>query len=69
MHLTKDGIDRALKTFIQAALAYIAVNIALIDFSEDKAALKSALTALAVAALAAGLSAAMNLEVKGDKSV
>ena len=62
MVLTKDGIRRAFRTFIQAALAYITVNLALVDFSEDGAALKSALTGLAVSAVAAGLSAVMNLE-------
>lgn len=64
MHLTKDGIDRVLKTFIQAALAYIAVNFALVDFSNDNETLKTALTGLLVSAAAAGLAAAMNLEKK-----
>ncbi len=69
MYLTKDGVERALRTFIQAALAYIAVNLAVVDFSEDGDAIKSALIGLAVSAVAAGLSAAMNLQIKGDKSV
>ncbi len=68
MHITKDGFQRILRTFIQSALAYIAVNIVLIDFSEEGAGIKSALTGLAVAALAAGLSAVMNIEIKGDNT-
>ena len=64
MYLTKEGFQRALRTFIQAALAYIAVNLTLVDFSSEDEAVKSALTGLAVSALAAGLSAVMNLKVK-----
>lgn len=66
MHLTKDGIDRVLKTFIQAALAYIAVNFALVDFTSDNETLKSAVIGILVASAAAGLSAAMNLEKKEE---
>ncbi len=68
MQITKDGLQRILRTFIQSALAYIAVNLVLIDFSEEGAAVKSALAGLAVSALAAGLSAVMNIEPKGDNT-
>ena len=64
MHLTKDGIDRVLRTFIQAALAYITVNFVLLDFTNEKDALKVAVIGLFVSAAAAGLSAVMNLEKK-----
>jgi hypothetical protein len=47
-------------------VAYVAVNIAIVDFSDGKEALKSTLIGLAVSSLAAGLSAVMNLEKKGD---
>ncbi len=63
-----DATERILKTFVQAALGYIAVNIALVDFGSGKEAAKSALIGLLVAAAAAGLSAVMNLEKK-DKTV
>lgn len=65
LKITKNCLIRAFRTFIQAAIAYVAVNIALIDFSDEKSALKSALIGLAVSALAAGISAVMNLE-KGE---
>ena len=69
MHFKKDCIERVLKTFIQSALAYITVNLALVDFSDDGEAVKSALTGLAVAALAAGISAVMNIEYKEDNNL
>jgi hypothetical protein len=66
MKVTKVCIKKALRTFIQSAVAYVAVNIAIVDFSDGKEALKSTLIGLAVSSLAAGLSAVMNLEKKGD---
>ncbi len=66
MKITKACLKKALRTFIQAVIAYVAVNIALIDFSDGKAALTTALTGLATSAVAAGLSAVMNLEKKAD---
>lgn len=65
MKITKNCLIKAFRTFIQAAIAYLAVNIAFIDFSNEKTAIKSALIGLAVSALAAGISAVMNLE-KGE---
>lgn len=50
-------IKRALRTFAQTALGYIAVNIAATDIS-----VRSAVTGLAVSAVAAGLAAVMNLK-------
>ena len=67
MKFTKETARRALRTFIQAALAYIAVNIALIDFNSDKELIRSGLIGLAVAAFAAGLGAVMNLEKVEDE--
>lgn len=64
--ITKETIRRAARTFLQTAIAYIAVNVAIVDFSADKAALRSALIGLCVSAVAAGLAAAMNLEKKED---
>lgn len=66
MKFTKTTAKRAVKTFIQAALAYIAVNVAVVDFTSGKEAVKSALIGLAVSAAAAGLAALMNLEPNED---
>ena len=64
MRFTKETLHRALRTFLQTAISYIAVNIVVVDFSAEKAALKSAVVGLIVSSLAAGLAAAMNLEKK-----
>lgn len=66
MKFTKETLYRALRTFLQAALAYLAVNLVAIDPAGDKNALRTTLIGLAVSATAAGLAAAMNLEKKGD---
>lgn len=68
MKITKNSVKRALRTFVQAAVAYFTVNIALINFDSEKNAIKSALIGLAVSTLAAGLAAVMNLEGKEDDS-
>lgn len=62
MKCTKMTLKRSIKTFIQTVLAYLVVNVTFVDFTQGKEALKSALTGLGVAALSAGLAAAMNLE-------
>ena len=58
----KNCVKRALRTFVQTAIGYLAVNIAVVDFSADKAALKSCLVGLGVSAVSAGVSAVMNLK-------
>lgn len=69
MKITENCIKRSVRTFIQAAVAYLAVNITVVNFSDEKSAIKSALLGLAVSTVAAGLSAVMNLEKKeGDKN-
>ena len=60
--LKKNCVRRALRTFLQTAIGYLAVNIAVVDFSADKAALKSCLVGLGVSAVSAGVSAVMNLK-------
>ena len=60
--LKKNCVRRALRTFFQTAIGYLAVNIAVVDFSADKAALKSCLVGLGVSAVSAGVSAVMNLK-------
>lgn len=64
MNITKNTIKRALRTFIQTALGYVAVNCAVIDFSAEKQVLKSAVVGLCVSAVSAGISAVMNIEKK-----
>ena len=58
----KIWLKRALRTFFQTAVGYLAVNVAVVDFSADKAALKSCLVGLGVSAVSAGISAVMNLK-------
>lgn len=53
----KIWIKRALRTFLQTAVGYLAVNVSTVDFS-----VKSAVTGLAVSAVSAGLAAVMNLK-------
>ena len=65
MKFTKNTLIRAFRTFLQAALSYMLVNLAAADFSGDTDAAKTVLTGLLVSSVAAGLAAVMNLE-KGD---
>ena len=60
--LKKNCVRRALRTFAQTAIGYLAVNVAVVDFSPDKSALKSCLVGLGVSAVSAGISAVMNLK-------
>ena len=55
--LKKTYVKRALRTFLQTAVGYIAVNIATTDLN-----VKSAVIGLAVSAVAAGMAAVMNLK-------
>ena len=58
----KNWLRRALRTALQTAVGYVAVAMPTIDWSADKAVLKSVLTGIGVSAVSAGLAAAMNLE-------
>lgn len=58
----KNWLRRALRTALQTAVGYIAVAVPAVDWSADKAVLKSVLTGIGVSAVSAGLAAAMNLE-------
>lgn len=57
----REPVKRAIRTFIQAAAGYIAVHVATLDFTTDRA-----IVAFIAAALAAGLAAIMNLEGGGE---
>lgn len=63
MKFTKETFKRVMRTFLQAAVAYIVANLALVDFSSGKDVAKSALIGLAVSAGAAGMAAVMNLQL------
>lgn len=64
MKFTKETLRRTMRTFIQAALSYLLVNIVAADFTQGIDTVKSVLTGLAVASAAAGIAAVMNLEEK-----
>ncbi len=64
MKFTKETVKRMARTFLQAAVAYIVVNLVTVDFSSGKEVVKSALIGLCVSAISAGLAAVMNLEKK-----
>ena len=56
----KDTLVRALRTFAQAAIGYLAANLCLIKWDDGGAAKTTALTVI-TAAVACGLAALMNL--------
>jgi hypothetical protein len=62
MKFTKETWRRALRTLLQTAVAYVAANLCVVDFTAEGEVLTSALVGLGVSALAAGLAAVMNLE-------
>lgn len=57
----KPVIKRALRTFFQTAIGYIAMNLTIVDWS-DVSASKNVLFGLGVSAIAAGIAAIMNLD-------
>lgn len=62
MKFTKETWRRALRTFLQAAISYVAVNLCVVDFNAGSDVLRSALIGLGASALAAGIAAVMNLQ-------
>lgn len=68
MKITKETVRRTFRTFVQAALGYMLVHLSNVDFSDSRAALRAALTGVAVSAAAAGLSAVMNLEKEREEA-
>ena len=57
----KNWIKRAVRTFIQSALGYVCVAVPAINFTGDVSTIKTALVGAGVSALAAGLSAVINI--------
>ena len=62
MKFTKETAKKMFRTFIQTIVGYIAVNLAIVDFTADKEVIKSALIGLAISAVSAGMAAIMNLQ-------
>ena len=62
----KEMIFRALRTFFEAAIGYIAANLALAlaDSGEDINIAKTALVGVLVSAIAAGIAAVLNMPKK-----
>ncbi len=57
----KNWLRRALRTALQSAVGYIAVAVPAVDWSMDRAVLKTTLIGIGISAVSAGLAAAMNL--------
>lgn len=66
--LTKEALIRVAKTFIQALVAFLVVALPTVDFTQESSALKAALLSVLASAVAAGLSAVMNIEQKGGSN-
>ncbi len=62
---SKEPVKRAAKTFLQAAVAYLATNLAT-DINAGSSITKQLLIGLILSAIAAGLAAVMNLETKEE---
>lgn len=62
MKITKNTVKRALRTFLQSAIAYITVNALCIDYGTEADGIENAIIGLAISALAAGIAGVMNLE-------
>lgn len=58
----KESLYRALRTFVQTALGYVVVNVAVVDFSVENQALKTALLGLLISAISAGIAGVMNIQ-------
>lgn len=54
--LKREPVKRALRTFVQAVAGYIVVNVVTLDFSSN-----NAVKGFIIAAIAAGIAAAMNI--------
>ena len=62
MKFTKETWRRSLRTFLQSVFSYIAVNLCIVDFNSESDMLTTALVGLAIAAVASGIAAVMNME-------
>lgn len=62
MKFTKDTLNRAFRTFIQAMFGYFSVNFVYVSFTDDSATLKNTIIGFIIAGVSAGVAAVMNLE-------
>lgn len=60
-YFTPSCLKRAGKTFVEAALSYIIINLDTI-FTADKSTIKTIIGGVAMSAIAAGISAVWNLK-------
>lgn len=65
----KESIYRASRTFFQTAFGYLAVNLALVDFTSEKQTLKTILIGLLISSVSAGASAVMNVKKEDENEV
>lgn len=61
--IKKEPVKRAIRTFIQAAAGYVVVNVVTLDFNA-----KNAVKAFAIATIAAGIAAVMNVKKDGESN-
>lgn len=66
MKFTKDTLNRAFRTFIQAMFGYFSVNLVYVSFTDDSATLKNTIIGFIIAGVSAGVAAVMNLEREDD---
>lgn len=64
----KNWMKRAIRTFAQTAIGYIAINVPLVNWDNENDYFAKALIGVSVSAVAAGLSAVMNIidDMKSD---
>ena len=62
MNNNREWLYRAARTFVQAAVGYVAIVVPNIDFS-DTSALKTTLVGIGVSAVSAGIAALMNSDL------
>lgn len=62
----KIWMKRALRTALQSAVGYLAVAVPNVDWSAEKAVLKTTLIGIGISAVSAGLAAAMNITDEVD---
>lgn len=69
MKFKNDIKERMLKTFIQSLLGYIAVNIWLIDFNNEREVILNSCLALIIAGVSSALCVMMNLETNNEINI
>jgi len=60
----KIWLKRALRTAFQSAVGYLVAAVPSVDWSQDRAAVRTALIGIGVSAVSAGIAAVMNLDAE-----